>query len=226
MAKIIVYNNDTDRMEVFHRAENEPMPYNEGGTLTVGEFRGKSKSPTLWTTKRVMEAWNATRKAYGAPIPVGYAFRRPWEGGHADQSQHYAGTALDSGQALTNTQRNRLRTLAQQLGVWVYVEPANLTPTWVHTDRRQNPPACPGGGYPSLRRGSRSVYVLILQDSLNSAGYAAGELDGVFGEQTERALKNYQKARGLAADGIAGCAVWRRLMAEVVGNGRKTGTVD
>jgi hypothetical protein len=88
MAKIIVYNNDTDRMEIYHRGENKPMPYNEGGTLTVREFRGKSKSPTLWTTKRVMEAWNTTRRAYGAPIPVGYAFRRPYEGGHAHQCSH------------------------------------------------------------------------------------------------------------------------------------------
>ncbi|MDR1410139.1 MAG: peptidoglycan-binding protein [Oscillospiraceae bacterium] len=146
------------------------------------------------------------------------------ECGH--QSQHYAGTAFDSGQALTNAQRNRLRTLAQQLGVWVYVEPANLTPTWVHTDRRQNPPACSGGGYPALRRGSRSVYVLILQDSLNTAGFKAGELDGVFGEQTGTALKNYQKARGLTADGVVGCSVWQKLTAEVVGKGRKTGTLD
>ena len=28
MAKIIVFNNDTDRMEVYYRGEAEPMPYN------------------------------------------------------------------------------------------------------------------------------------------------------------------------------------------------------
>ncbi|MDR1805933.1 MAG: hypothetical protein LBQ80_04080 [Clostridium sp.] len=88
MAKIIVYNNDTDRMEIFHRGENEAMPYNQDATLTVGEFRGSSASPTLWTTKRAMEAWNATRRAYGAAIPLRYAFKRPYEGGHASQSQH------------------------------------------------------------------------------------------------------------------------------------------
>lgn len=44
MAKILVYNNDTDRMETYYRGENEPMPYNTGGTLTVGEFRGSSNS--------------------------------------------------------------------------------------------------------------------------------------------------------------------------------------
>lgn len=90
MAKIIVYNNDTDRMEVYYRDLTDRMPYNTNRTLTVREFRGASSSSTLWTTKKTMTSWNSQRALYGAPIPVGYAFRRPWEGGHGLQSQHYA----------------------------------------------------------------------------------------------------------------------------------------
>ena len=83
MAKIVVYNNDTDRMEIYYRGENEAMPYNTNGTLKVKEFRGSSKSNTLWTTKNTMRAWNTTRYLYGKPIPVGFAFKRSWEGGHS-----------------------------------------------------------------------------------------------------------------------------------------------
>lgn len=79
MAKIIVFNNDTNRMETYYRGENERMPYNTNNTLTVGEFRGASGSPTLWTTKRAMQSFNTTRYLFGAPIPVGFAFKRPWE---------------------------------------------------------------------------------------------------------------------------------------------------
>lgn len=50
-----------------------------GRTLTVREFRGSSKSPTLWTSKRTMQAWNTQRYIWGGPIPVGFAFKRPWE---------------------------------------------------------------------------------------------------------------------------------------------------
>ena len=82
MARIIVFNNDSDRMENYYRNESEAMPYNNGRTLTVGEFRGSSKSPTLWTTKRTMQSFNTTRYLYGRGIPVGFAFRRPWENGH------------------------------------------------------------------------------------------------------------------------------------------------
>ena len=122
MAKILVFNNDTDRMETYYRGEAEAMPYNTNGTLKVREFRGSSKSNILWTTKRTMQSWNSQRYIYGGPIPVGFAFKRPYEGGHGNQSQHYAGTAFDVGQNLTNAQRAVLRRSAQSSGLWGYVE--------------------------------------------------------------------------------------------------------
>ena len=80
MAKILVFNNDTDKMEAFSRDESAPMPYNANRTLTVREFRGSSKSNILWTTKRTMQSWNSQRYIWGAPIYVGFAFKRPYEG--------------------------------------------------------------------------------------------------------------------------------------------------
>lgn len=61
VAKIIIFNNDTNRMETYYRGENDVMPYNANRSLTVGEFRGSSGSPTLWTTKRAMQSFNTTR---------------------------------------------------------------------------------------------------------------------------------------------------------------------
>ncbi|WP_418291007.1 hypothetical protein [Massilicoli timonensis] len=130
MAKIIVYNVYTQVLEIYDRGENEPMPYAYNRTLLVREFRGSSKSNVLWTTNAAMESWNATRRSFNAPIPMRYAFKRIWEGGHGQQSQHYAGLAFDAGQALSSTQRNRLWQTAYNLGVWSYIEPQSLTPTW------------------------------------------------------------------------------------------------
>ncbi len=226
MAKIIVYNNNTDRMETYYRGLSESMPYNTNRTLTVREFRGASNSNTLWTTKRTMESWNTQRFIFGSSIPVGYAFRRPWEGGHAGQSQHYAGTAFDVGQMWTNEKRARLRYSAENSGLWSYVEPLSISPTWVHFDRRQSPPACTSGGYPTLKQGSLSVYVLIAQDDLNTLGYTTGGLDGIFGNQTRTAVRNYQASRGLVVDGIIGCNTWRSLQENVVGTGRTATTID
>lgn len=225
MAKILVYNNDRDRMETYYREENQAMPYVTGNTLTVGEFRGSSRSPTLWTEKRAMQSWNATRYLFGSPIPVGYAFKRPYEGGHSSMSQHYAGVSFDTAQTLSSSERNRLRNVANESGVWSYVEPANLTPTWVHFDKRRGVPAC-GAGYPVVRQGTRGAYVLILQDSLNTLGYRTGGLDGVFGPRTREAVTNYQRKLGLTVDGIVGCNTWRSILEGVVGKGRTATTID
>ena len=226
MAKILVFNQDTNRMESFIRSESSAMPYNTNSTLKVREFRGSSNSNILWTDKRTMQAWNSQRYIYGAPIYVGFAFKRPWEGGHGNQSQHYAGTAFDVGQTLTNSQRAVLRRSAQNSGVWTYVEPASLSPTWVHFDRRYGTPACSSGGFPLIRQGSIGNYVCIAQDDLNTLGYTTGGLDGVFGSQTYNAVRRYQAARGLTVDGIIGCNTWRSLQENVVGTGKTNTTIN
>ena len=223
MAKILVYNYLEDVMEEYNREENETMPYAEQNTLTVNEFRGSSNSSVLWTDRRAMEAWNAFRDIWGKPIYVGFAFKRIWEGGHSGQSQHYAGVAFDSAQNFGSVERNRLRNTAINSGIWSYVEPAYLTPTWVHVDKRQFPPAC-AAGYPALKVGDKGVYVLVLQDALNAYGITGAGLDGIFGRDTEQAVKKFQQEKGLTADGIVGCITWTLLTSSVVGMGR-TNTV-
>lgn len=226
MAKILVYNNDTNRMEIFYREENASMPYNTNSTLLVREFRGASKSTTLWTSKRTMQAWNSQRYLFGNPIPVGFAFRRPWEGGHGAQSQHYAGVAFDVGQLWTNEKRAILRNSAKNSGIWSYVEPATITPTWVHFDKRALKSACITGGYPIVKIGSIGMYTLIAQDDLNTLGFRTGGLDGIFGNITKQAVIDYQISRGLVSDGIVGCNTWRSLQENVVGTGRTNTTID
>ena len=226
MAKILVFNNDSNRMETYYRNLSDPMPYNTNGTLRVREFRGSSNSNTLWTTKRTMQSWNSQRYVWGKPIDVGFAFKRPYEGGHSSQSQHYAGTAFDVGQRLSNTQRTALRNSAINSGIWSYVEPASISPTWVHFDKRFGITACSSGGFPLLKRGSISNYVLIAQDDLNTLGFRTGGLDGIFGAQTRNAVLQYQKSRGLSSDGIIGCNTWRSLQENVVGTGKTNTTID
>ena len=136
MAKVFVYDNYTNKFYTYTLSESDPMPYSSGNTLRVREFRGSSKSSVLWTTVAAMEAWNLTRRNYGSGIPVGYAFKRIWEGGHGTTSQHYAGVAFDVGQSLSSTARRKIYNTAVATGAWGYVEPLSMTPTWVHFDRR------------------------------------------------------------------------------------------
>ena len=142
MARLLIYDAYENKVYTYANLnENDPMPYSTLTTLRLREFRGKSASPTLWTTIAAMEAWNLTRRKYGRGIPVGYAFRRIWEGGHGTRSQHYAGVAFDVGQSLDQRQRTAIYNAARASGAWGYVEPLSQTPTWVHFDRRLPHPA-------------------------------------------------------------------------------------
>lgn len=228
MAKLYVYDAYNNKLLKYNLSENDPMPYAYNNTMRVREFRGSSNSPTLWTTTTAMEAWNLTRRRYGKGIYIGYAFKRIWEGGHGTASQHYAGVSFDVGQNTTSSERLKIRDAAVATKAWGYVEPISMTPTWVHFDRRYGTPACPNttAGYPTVRRGRKSTYVLILQDALNALGYSTRTLDGIFGANTERALKAFQSSVGLTADGICGCNSWKKLTAASVGIGRTSTVID
>ena len=64
---------------------------------------------------------------------------------------------------------------------------------------------------PVLKRGSRSDYVLAWQKMLNLNGYFCGEEDGIYGINTENAVKEWQLAHGLDPDGIIGKATWASI---------------
>ena len=228
MAKVFVYDQYTNNLLIYQLSENDVMPYAYGTTMRVREFRGSSNSSVLWTTTRAMEAWNLTRRSYGKGIYIGYAFKRIWEGGHGTASQHYAGVSFDVGQNVSSSERQRIWNAANSTGAWGYVEPISMTPTWVHFDRRYGTPACAGttSGYPTLRRGAVSTYVLVLQDALNVLGYTTYTLDGRFGANTERAVRAFQSNFGLSVDGIVGCNTWKKLTAAAVGIGRTQSVID
>lgn len=90
-------------------------------------------------------------------------------------------------------------------------------------------PACSGttAGYPTLRRGSRGCYVMVLQDALSTLGYQTGSrIDGIFGARTEQALRGYQKRTSLRVDGVCGCDSWKKISTAVIGIGRTKTTID
>lgn len=62
-----------------------------------------------------------------------------------------------------------------------------------------------------LKRGGKSSSVLFLQRLLLSYLYPINNLDGIFGDETERAVKAFQSENGLVADGIVGANTWRKL---------------
>ncbi len=54
--------------------------------------------------------------------------------------------------------------------------------------------------------------IKIVQTALNSFGFNAGKVDGVFGNGTRRALQAYQAANGMVADGFLTVDLYRKLI--------------
>lgn len=54
------------------------------------------------------------------------------------------------------------------------------------------------------KNGSTGSEVKTIQTKLKNWGYYSGSIDGVYGWQTESAVKSFQKKNGLTVDGVAG----------------------
>jgi peptidoglycan hydrolase-like protein with peptidoglycan-binding domain len=63
----------------------------------------------------------------------------------------------------------------------------------------------------TLRSGDSGDAVAALQSRLQQLGYYSGAIDGIFGDGTEAAVREFQAARGLEVDGIAGAATREAL---------------
>ncbi|WP_435256146.1 GH25 family lysozyme [Streptomyces althioticus] len=81
------------------------------------------------------------------------------------------------------------------------------------TSPTSRPPAAqtPVTGAPVLTARSRGTDVVTAQQLLNAAG-ARLDADGIYGRATEAAVKSFQTARGLEADGLIGPKTWGALI--------------
>jgi len=66
------------------------------------------------------------------------------------------------------------------------------------------PDITPNDQYHTLQVGDRSDTIKLMQQRLAELGYYTGEIDGAFGNQTRRAVEQFQYNNGLSVDGIAG----------------------
>ncbi len=64
---------------------------------------------------------------------------------------------------------------------------------------------------PTLRLGSQGESVKELQSLLVLLGYYGGPVTSLYQEDTERAVRDFQRAAGITPDGIVGPTTWSQL---------------
>jgi peptidoglycan hydrolase-like protein with peptidoglycan-binding domain len=82
----------------------------------------------------------------------------------------------------------------------------------------------PAFGSRTMKRGDRGWDVAAMQYILARRGYPPGAIDAVFGPMTDTALRNFQRAFGLSADGLAGPMTIRALRHGRASRGTPGGT--
>ena len=146
-----------------------------------------------------------------------FAFR---EAGPAWEAERRSGAARPRASRAT-PRRPRPRPVRRWPATIGYIEPAHCCACPAHAPE----PVTDGELYefetleletpasmPTLRLGSRGSAVVDLQRRLAAAGFSAGAADGIFGSRTDAAVRLFQRARGLKADGVVGPLTWGALL--------------
>jgi hypothetical protein len=146
----------------------------------------------------------------------GYNFRKI--NGSNDFSNHASGTAIDLNSlkhplgepgTVPRNKRAAISAKARELGLlWGGDFDGRVDEMHFEVLRRSN-----GHGKPTIKRGSQGPAVREAQTILNRKQQAHLVVDGIFGQLTDRAVRDFQRRNRLVVDGIVGAKAWGRLLA-------------
>lgn len=189
----------------------------------VKEFASPDGTDEVIVFRDLVELLQQIREHFGKPLIVESAYRTgcSLQEGSASDNSHSVGGAADI--RITGVSLIKLAAYAEYLGAggvglymdYVHVDGRKLKAYWVDisgdvdTFGAANPYQKPNAGT-VLKNGSRGEGVKWLQTELVQEDYAL-EVDGIFGNATEHAVRNYQKRKGLTVDGKAGDVTIGRL---------------
>ena len=192
----------------------------------VKEFRSRDGADEILIDEKLVNLLQKLRDKFGI-INISSAYRTKSYNkkvGGVSNSQHLFGLAAD----ITISDNGKLEEAAR------YAEKIGFTgigldknyENFIHVDTRSGKSFFKyksngstysvNSFYETVKLGSKGESVKLLQKNLLSLGFKGADgkeiiPDGVFGKNTEFALKNFQKNKGLIADGIAGHNTWINL---------------
>lgn len=194
--------------------------------FSVKEFRSRDGADEILIDEKLVKLLQKMRDKFGV-INISSAYRTKSYNkkvGGVTNSQHLYGLAADV-TIVDNSKLEDAAKYAEKIG-FGGVGLDNKYQMFLHLDTRKNKSffKYKSSGktysvksfYPVLKKGSKGNDVKFLQEKLAKAGFKGVNsteivVDGIFGANTEYALKAFQKKNGLSVDGIAGSKTWMSL---------------
>lgn len=213
--RILIYNDQTDKMETYSLRCSDNMPYTACCRFTVGEFMRNSHSRTIgWSTRRFLKSTDELVRRYGQKPRVSRAFRRAWDAEEPMILTHMLGTAVDMGRNLSLPGLQQLVTLAEDQELFDVITDLEHTRIEAHL-HHQNEAASDFVPFTQIQKGDKNTEVCVAQDALWALGYPITKISGVFDAELDQAVRAFQRDHGLVADGIAGKLTWESLMSQL-----------
>lgn len=203
-----------------------------GGQMSnflLKEFRCKDGSDTILLDYGLVEILQFVRSYFGAPVSVTSAYRTENHNksvGGATSSYHVKGQAADF--TVTGVSNREVAKFLQGMGV-KGIGLYNYTGGFVHVDTRTTKYywqqdsrtgkyygvssfgttevyIVKGQQVATVRYNDRNEYVQLLQNEIGV------DPDGIFGANTEEAVRVFQRMHGLSVDGVVGPKTWDALL--------------
>ncbi len=193
------------------------------------EFRCRDGSDEVLLDSGLLEILQRVRDHFGKAVSITSAYRTDeYNKGvnEAESSYHLKGQAADF--TVTGTSNRDVAKFLQGIGVkgiglydytggFIHVDTREKSYYW-QQDRRDG--KCygvssfgktevylvKGQTVTTVRYNDRNEYVRLLQGELGV------ETDGIFGAETEAAVRQFQRTHGLTVDGVAGIKTWDALL--------------
>jgi len=182
--------------------------------ITVWELRSRDGADIVKQDYVVVCHAQYAREVYGRAFNINSAFRTPsWNANPQvkgeKNSKHLISCAIDGW--ISGVKQQDLANLFYSMGLirvgvyssFVHFDTAR-SPRWLSkgTFKKVNVPYL--GRVISSTKNRTDYLVAIIQYKLNLLGYNCGTEDGIAGKKFDTAVKSFQKAKGLAVDGIVG----------------------
>ena len=211
------YIEVTDGVATYSNSKQGNMTFTIDGkpsNFKVKEFACHDGTDEILIDGRLVRYLQRERDLYGSTT-INSGYRTPEYNkkvGGVANSQHVYGKASDT--VCKNGSPLEVAMTAEAMGMggiglyssFTHIDTRDGKSRW---DQRSGKQVGVSTFFQTIRKGSKGEYVKIAQRKL---GFTGTDVDGIFGNDTDKAVKAFQDNKNLVVDGIVGPATWTELM--------------